>query len=301
MADKTIDTLIPDIRALFFGEGHKVSSENLDEFLDTIRRTMLEYLETPQTLSRSKSHRLSSLGTPDRKYWYDWQDSLAVGQEVELIEDPSANQAETVMRFLQGHLSEALLLFLAKEAGHTVEHAQAEVELEGIPGHPDAVIDGKLVDIKTTSAYSYSKFSKGKLLEQDEFGYVYQIAAYKEALGLEDEEVYFWAYNKSNSEMCLLPVPTNTLPDAAARARHVQELVNSPTVPGEKCYEDAPQSKTSPNRVLASPCRFCRHKKKCWADANGGQGLRVFQYTNKKEYFTEVNKTPTVLEITDDE
>jgi hypothetical protein len=83
--------------------------------------------------------------------------------------------------------------------------------------------------------------------------------------------------------------------DAPARVRHLKGVVNSEQVP-ERCYSDVADG-SSGNRKLAIGCVFCAYKKKCWSDANGGKGLRAFQYSNGVRYLTTVAKTPNVDEV----
>ena len=39
---------------------------------------------------------------------------------------------------------------------------QGEVEIEGIKGHRDAIIDGAIGDVKSASAFSYKKFEEAQ-------------------------------------------------------------------------------------------------------------------------------------------
>ena len=50
------------------------------------------------------------------------------------------------LKYLFGHILEHLLLFLAREAGHTVEGEQQTLEINGVIGHRDALIDGVQTD-----------------------------------------------------------------------------------------------------------------------------------------------------------
>ena len=110
-----------------------------------------------------KRLRLSAVGRTDRKLWYEINDPI-----------PRKETPQLRMRFFYGHILEALLLYLATEAGHKVEHKQAEVVVEGIKGHIDAVIDGVLVDVKSASDYGFKKFKDGQLVNDDPFGYIAQ-------------------------------------------------------------------------------------------------------------------------------
>ena len=192
-----------------------------------------------------------------------------------------------------GHLLESLLLLLTKAAGHTVEQEQEEVVVEGVLGHQDARIDGWLVDIKSASSYAFKKFKDGTLGDNDSFGYIPQISAYATRHG--DKQAAFFAIDKNNSELALLKIHDMEMIDAPARVRELKQVEKMETAP-ERCYSDEPDG-ASGNRKLAIGCVFCAFKNTCWSDANGGKGLRSFQYSNGVRYLTHVEKTPNVEEI----
>ena len=58
-----------------------------------------------------------------------------------------------LIKFFGGHMIEKFVLLLAEVSGHKVEHG-TELFLDDVKGHQDAEIDGVLVDVKSTSAYS---------------------------------------------------------------------------------------------------------------------------------------------------
>jgi hypothetical protein len=128
------------------------------------------------------------------------------------------------------------------------------------------------------------------LLEGDDpFGYVAQISGYAQGLG--KDEAAFLAIDKSTGELALLPVDELEMIDASQRAKDVKELVQQEEPP-ERCYEDEPHGKSG-NRTLKTGCHYCPFKFKCWADANGGEGLRAFEYSYGPKYFTQVEKVPS--------
>ena len=51
---------------------------------------------------------------------------------------------------------------------------------------------------------------------------------------------------------------------------------------------------------IAKGCTWCRHKFECHKESNIGMGLRVFKYSNKLQYLTNVAKLPRVQEVTDE-
>lgn len=242
--------------------------------------------------------RLSKSGVKDRKLWYENNVKLKTyirDPDEDLFESEGAN----LMRFLIGHSTEALLMFLAREAGHTIEYEQAEVEIEGVLGHCDCVIDGHLVDIKTASMYGYAKFLDDKLVSGDDpFGYIPQLSSYKRGLELKGvifkEPSYFWAYNKSNSDMTLLPISKHDLIDPEARIRRQKEVLEMDSPPEKKCYEPVPNGKAG-NMMLDNNCHWCPYKFECW------DGLRTFEYAKGPVHFTDVQKEPKVQEIFRDE
>ena len=115
---------------------------------------------------------MSSIGAGDRKLWYLHN---LPPESQEILSGP------THIKFLYGHLLEELLLLLVKEAGHTVEGEQDTLEIEGVQGHRDSVIDGVTVDVKTASKWGFKKFQEATLFTDDPFGYIAQISAYMEA------------------------------------------------------------------------------------------------------------------------
>src|SRR3972149_5572040 len=74
------------------------------------------------------------------------------------------------IKYAYGHIIEALAIVLAKAAGHRVEGEQDELVVNGIRGHRDCVIDGWVVDVKSTSSFGFDKFKDGSLKESDSFG-----------------------------------------------------------------------------------------------------------------------------------
>ena len=229
--------------------------------------------------------RLSAIGKPARQLWYDKNTK----------ETPEPLQPHTRIKFLYGHLLEDLLIVLSRIAGHEVTEQQKEVNVNGIKGHQDCMIDGVLVDCKSASGRSFEKFSQKKLYSDDPFGYIAQISAYAEGNGV--DEAAFLAIDKQNGNICLTPVHSLEMINAKERIKHLKKMVANNTVP-DKCYSDLPDGKSG-NYKLAIGCLYCRHKKECWSDINGGSGLRVFQYANGKRYLTNEAKTPDVPEVLD--
>ena len=144
-------------------------------------------------------------------------------------------------------------------------------------------------------AGALEKFEKGRLERDDPFGYIAQISAYAEANDM--DEAAFLVINKQSGEICLLPVHSLEMINASDRVKNLKTIVKSDGPP-PRCYSDVADG-MSGNRRLGTSCIYCAHKKECWKDKNGGQGLRVFDYARGYRYLTYVAKTPEVPEVLD--
>lgn len=267
-----------------FRKGVSPDREMVSDFAAGLATVVSDRLRTSGD-PRAATLRMSNLGKPDRQLWYEFHDD---GSK-EVLEP------HTLLKFLIGDIYESVLLFLAKAAGHDVTQEQAEVEINGIKGHIDAVIDGHVVDVKSASTYAFKKFKYGTLAEDDPFGYIDQIGGYSTALGLPGA---FLAGDKQNGHICLLQVPQQETEGLRIEERieHLKEVVVSPEEP-ERCYEAAPDG-LSGNLALSVGCSYCPHKFRCWADANDGVGVRTFLYAGGPKHLVEVVKEPKVPELT---
>lgn len=276
-----------DIYRLFDADNpHVPTEENLEAFAENCKQLIKTRLGPPR--ENADPLRFSVLGKPDRQVWYaantpeDQKEKLAGKQQ---------------LKFLYGDIIEQLVLLLVKEAGHTVEMEQAELEVDGVFGHIDAVIDGVTVDVKSASPMAYQKFERGTLFEDDAFGYIGQISSYASIVTPETGGA-FLAFDKVGGDICVLnvgPSITNGF-HVANRIRHLRTVVDSSTKP-PRCYSDKEDGKSG-NRQLGLNCSYCSFKKDCWSDANQGRGLRTFLYSGKPRFLTNVARTPDVIEVT---
>jgi len=191
---KTIDTLVKDMYDLFdplveTNLNEEEVDAHLDSFTKSIKQTIKGLLnETPREKGKL---RLSAIGKPARQLWYEKNSK----------EESKPLEPNTRIKFLYGHLLEDVLILLARLSGHTVTDLQKQVNVNGIVGHQDCVIDGVLVDCKSASGKSFEKFAKNKLEEDDPFGYIAQISAYAEGNGV--DEAAFLAIDKQHGNICL--------------------------------------------------------------------------------------------------
>lgn len=280
----TVDTLVEDIYNVI-SKGIEPSEENLKIFADNLVEVLKTRLAAP--LEERKNYlRMSSIGRPDRQVYYDVNEPEG-GEEIPPF---------TLIKFLYGDVIEELVLFLAREAGHKVTEQQKEVSLDGVKGHIDCYIDGVLIDVKSTSKYAFRKFEKNTLRHDDPFGYMGQISGYSQAEGGVDAG--FLALNKEEGKLALLKFSGDELElEFPQRSVKKKREALAKDTPPERCYPAVPEGKSG-NMKLDIGCDYCKHKFKCWADANDGEGIRVFQYSSKPLSLVKVVKEPKVPEIT---
>jgi hypothetical protein len=283
---KKIDTLIEDIYDLL-EQGTNVNSIKHRDAVQNFGRVVAAAASSALSegrRERSKNLRMSQIGKPNRQLWYDMR---TTEDTQETLSGP------TRLKFLYGEILEALLVLLTEVSGHEVTEQQKTVEVEGIKGHKDCRIDGTLVDIKSASSYAFKKFKEGTLALNDPFGYIAQISGYAEAEG--DKTAAFFAVDKSSGELALMTVDQMNMINASDRINYLKGVLKQATPP-ERCYEAEPDGKSG-NMKLAVGCIYCPHKFECWKDANGGHGLRQFQYSTGVRYLTQVVNPPAVEEL----
>lgn len=293
---KSINSLVPDIYDLVLGkngvalteEDAKILGSLLGEVISERLQKNIEDSSAPKDFFL----RMSNYGMGKRKLWYEANLPKGSGKQ---------RTAEDYLNFLIGDIWEAVALFLAYKSGHKIAFRQQEVELEGVVGHIDVVIDDVLVDVKSASNWSFeNKFLNKKLYSGgDSFGYLPQILGYKKAINA--KEAAFLVANKESGKLLLSKVPeeiSNSF-DPVEHMKAAKETIALPEPPEEKCYAPVKDGEAG-NYTLDKNCTFCVFKFRCWQnEANDGEGLRAFRYANGVKYFTKVVKTPKVEEVTD--
>jgi len=277
------ETLVEDIMNMVDEGVDRIDDVAIHNFVSDVEWALRRQLLKEERHDRN-TVRMSNVGKPDRQLWYEVN-----GAPKEEL------RPATRIKFLYGDIIEALVLFLAKAAGHDVSDSQKEVELEGVKGHIDCVIDGVLVDVKSASKFSFKKFKDGTLPEDDAFGYIGQISSYKQA-GQWDKAA-FLAMNKESGELTVYePDLIDMNKNADERIRHVKEMVEQDTPP-ERCFKPVADGKSG-NLKLDTQCSYCAFKHHCWSHANDGAGIRTFIYSNGPRFLVKVEREPDVPEAT---
>jgi len=286
MHEDKLSQLVPDINDLLMrlNKGEVIYDKiepHVDRLLSNIKES-IKHWATPE--EREGGLRMSNIGKKDRQLWYEARsDTNKLSHEAPNVQ----------LRFLYGHIVEEMLLMLVRAAGHVVTDEQAEVEVDGIVGHIDAVIDDEVVDVKSASSFSFLKIANGTLAADDPFGYLAQLSGYEEKYGKGNGG--FLVLNKENGLLVLYRPDDLDKVNVPNRIKYIKEVITLDNRP-EKCYNDKPEGKSG-NMVLHKNCVYCPFKEDCHSDTNDGKGLRKFQYANGIKYFTHIEKEPTVEEV----
>lgn len=294
---KTIDTLIEDVNDVLKNtEGSVVGVDALTKLGSNIALKVQASLTREKKVRPPKVLYMSEIGKPClRQIWYGYH-------MPEAAEPLSANAR---LKFLYGDILEEVLLFLAKQAGHTVTLEQERCEIHTwrgwtVVGRLDAVIDGVLVDVKSTSPYGFKKFEEGLTDKNDSFGYRAQLDAYSRTRSGLKKTGWFYV-DKQNGKLGFATHRDGGVELAkadmsvGARLAELIPVLEHPDPPLRRFLAE-PEGKSG-NEKLCVECSYCPYKRKCWDSANMGRGLRAFAYAGKPVFLVTVVKEPKVPEI----
>lgn len=289
-----IETLVKDIYSLMDGTIEpNLTDEVVERFAQDVAAIVKQRILDGKR-AKVPELRMSAMGSPcTRKLWYNYH-------------TPEAKEdlkPWTLIKFLYGDVIEALFLMLAEASGHSVLGRQTKLEVEGIPGSRDCIIDGVLVDVKSANSRGFEKFKHHKLETDDPFGYLTQLSLYlegsKEDVLLEDKETAaFLAIDKELGHVVLdrYRLVEKGLGGTTEAGRGLRDQVRKTTLTildnatPPRAFDDRPDGKSG-NMVLGTVCKYCDFKKTCWPT------LRTFKYSNGPVFFTHVAREPNVEEI----
>ncbi len=272
---KTIDTLVPDVYELLQTKGW-YDATLASYFTSTVNQSLQSQWEER---SLDSTLRLSRMGDVcPRALWYSFHNpSLAEPLP------PWAN-----FKYTYGHIIEALALTLAKAAGHRVEGEQDELVVDGIKGHRDAVIDGCLVDVKSTTSFKVAESRKGSLEKNDSFGYLDQLDGYvlgsaNDPLVTVKDKGYLWFIDKTLGHMHVYEHTVR--PDRIrSKINKYKSIVEQNTAPACEC--GTREKGSSGNIELDVRASYSAFKFCCFPN------LRTFLYSDGPVYLTRVCETP---------
>lgn len=274
-----INTLIPDIQKLVQTKGW-FTDELAREFGDTVsKRIQSQFSQRHDT----PTLRLSQMGPRCPK---------ALWHSIHTPEAAEQLPAWAEIKYSLGHMVEALAIVLAKAAGHEVTGEQDELELDGIKGHRDCVIDGCIVDVKSTSSRGFIKFKNKAIGQDDTFGYLdqldgYVVASSDDPLVRVKDRGYLLAIDKQLGHVVLyehIIRPDNI----RERIKYYKECVKQSSPPKCECRTVAEGK--SGNIKLDTKASYSPYKHCCFPS------LRTFIYSTGPMYLTTVKKVPDVPE-----
>lgn len=278
---KSINTLIKDVQYVLSREDGSFA-DHLSENL--VREVGPRVFQNFAKRDGGATLRLSQMGSRcPRSLWAS-------------IHSPSSQEPlppQAKLKYTYGHLIEALLVSLAKVAGHEVEGEGDELYVDGVKGHRDCVIDGCIVDVKSTSSLGFQKFKDRSIATNDPFGYLDQLDGYLVGSASDDlvrvkDRAYLWACDKTLGHMCLYE---HRIREEHIRKRieNYKQIVALETAPQCTCGT-VPDGKSG-NVKLDTRASYNPYKYFCHPN------LRTFLYSSGPVYLTKVVRTPDVPEV----
>ena len=203
--------------------------------------------------------RMSNIGRKKCQLWFDKNNP-----ESKLSDSPFF-----LINMMLGDIVEAVfkgLLRAAKVKFEDSEHVELKTKAKKVEGTYDLVLNGKVDDIKSASAWAYdNKFIDFETLRsKDSFGYVAQLVGYAKAKGVPVGG--WWAINKANGSFKY--VSANGV-DMESEYKKIEDTISyvENDEPFERCYEPVEETyygKPSGNKKLGIECSFCNYREACW-------------------------------------
>ena len=233
--------------------------------------------------------RMSNMGTPcERKLWYSVQN----------FSDSMKEQLQPYVKnkFIYGDVIECWALGLVKAAGYKLEGMQDVMEINGVKGSRDCVIEGTTFDVKSASTFGMDKFKDNGLLKDDPFAYLSQLSSYVYAakddpIVTDKKHGAFLVFEKQHGHVLVDTYDlTPWLEEKEAEVLRKKSIVASKKEP-PRGFEDVPDG-ASGNRKLGNYCSYCDYKFQCYPD------LSKYIYSNGPRYLSVVEREPKVFKET---
>lgn len=277
---KNINTLIGDINHVVENEGW-LTEANVERLTEQLRCQLIQ--RGRQENSRAVLS-LSKMG--EKCPCHLWHSVRSPG-----LQEPLPAAAR--IKFAYGDVIESLGISLAKAAGHEVTGEQDECTVDGISGHRDCVIDGCIVDVKSTNSLSFQKIKSGYVAE-DIFlaAYLAQLDGY--LVGAADDPLvrvkdrgYLLAIDKVLGHMCLYEhrLREDFIHERIRQYKAIVDLEEPP-----RCECDVVADGESGNLKLDLRASYNPYKHLC-ADRRG-QKIRTFLYEGGPRFLVKVVRRP---------
>lgn len=228
--------------------------------------------------------RLSQMGDKcPRQLWYS----------VHRPEMAEQMPAWVEFKYLFGHIIEGVAVSLMKAAGHSVVGEQDELNVDGVLGHRDCVVDGCILDVKSCSSPAFKRFEDGSIKDNDPFGYMAQLDGYicgslEDPLVTVKDRGYLLAIDKQLGHMCIYE---HRFRQDYIRSRifEYKEIVALREPPSCTCGT-RPHGESG-NIALDVRASYNPYKYCCFPS------LRTFIYAKGPVYLTRVVRKPDALEV----
>jgi len=281
-----IRTLVPDIYRTITSE----SGWFTEELNQSLSSEIALRLKTSLGEERDKPRlRLSQMGPQcPRALWYSiHHPELAIPYK-----------GWERIKFGYGHILEALAIALAKASGHDVKGEQDELELDGVKGHRDCVIDGCIVDVKSSTSFGMQKLKDGTLWQDDKFGYLdqldgYLVASADDPLVTVKDKAYILGIDKQLGHMHLYEhyMREQQIKDRISDYKRIVSFSEPPP-----CSCGTIPDGASGNIKLDVKASYSNYKFCCFPH------LRTFLYASGPVYMTKVVRRPAphIVEVDKD-
>lgn len=278
-----IHTVIPDIYKLVRRKDGWFTNELAGDLGHEIARRM------QTTLGEERERptlRLSQMGPRCPKaLWH----SIHTPELAEPLPPPA------IIKYTYGHTLEAMVIALAKAAGHEVTGEQDELDVLGVKGHRDCIIDGCVVDVKSSAGYYFKKFKDGSIQGNDTFGYLDQLDGYlvgslNDDLVRVKDKAYLLAIDKHLGNMVLYE--HHLRKDSILERVASYKAIVACDAPPQCTCEVKPDGKSG-NLILGVNPSYSAFKHECFPS------LRTFIYADGPRYFARVVRRPEahVIEV----
>jgi hypothetical protein len=277
-----IQTLVKDIYKVVGSETGWFNGAIAKDFSRELGLTLLETTKPREEVPRL---RLSQMGKKcPSALWHSIHSPM----------DAEPFPPWVLIKFTYGHILEALLISMAKAAGHEVTGEQDELILDGVTGHRDCVIDGCTVDVKSLNSNSFQTLKAG-LAPTDPFlrDYLdqldgYAVAAHEDPLVRVKDKGYILAIDKTLGHLHLYEHAIRS-DSIRERIKHHREIVGRDRPP--TCTCQTVTDGKSGNIKLDLKASYNPFKYSCFPH------LRTFLYARGPVYLTKTVRRPDVTEI----
>lgn len=281
MGVKSISTLIRDVQDVLTRNDRCIADIVSQNVIAAVEPRIHAAFDSREEIPRL---RLSQMGSRCPR-------SLWASIHASSVQEPLPAHAR--LKYTYGHVIESLLIALAKASGHEVLGEGDELVVEGVRGHRDCVIDGCIVDVKSSSSMGFQKFKDKSISTNDPFGYLDQLDGYLVG-SLEDPLVrvkdrgYLWACDKTLGHQVLYEHRIRA-DSIRARIAEYKAIVDLPEPP--RCTCGTVADGQSGNIKLDVRASYNPYKYFCFPH------LRTFLYAKGPVYLTKVVRVPDVTEI----